>query len=61
MFLFLPLALTEALKFDDTFKMKNKIILSILTVIACTLGYMSMAVLKRINCSLVVKYMPSDG
>ncbi|ORX55415.1 hypothetical protein BCR36DRAFT_347238 [Piromyces finnis] len=60
-FLFLPLALSEVLKFDDTFKMKNKLIISILITMICIVGYMTMSGLKQINCSIVVKYVPSDS
>jgi len=59
--IFLPLALIEVLKFDDTFKMKKKIINSVLTTILCALGYLTLSLVKRINCSLVVKYVPSDS
>ncbi|ORX82936.1 hypothetical protein BCR32DRAFT_292326 [Anaeromyces robustus] len=61
LFIFLPLALIEILKFDDTFRMKKKIVKSILTTFLCVLGYMTMSVVKPLNCSFLVKYIPSDS
>jgi hypothetical protein len=59
--IFLPMALIEVVKFDDTFKMKRKIINAILATFLCFLGYMTMSVIKRVNCSVIVKYIPSDS
>ncbi|ORY79601.1 hypothetical protein LY90DRAFT_664666 [Neocallimastix californiae] len=58
--IFLPLALIEVLKFDDTFKMKKKIIYSILLTFLCFIGFITFSSVKQINCSIIVKYIPSD-
>eukprot|EP00833_Pecoramyces_ruminatium_P008846 jgi/Orpsp1_1/1182878/evm.model.c7180000083021.1 len=60
MFVFLPLAFVEVLKFDDAFKMKRKIIKAIVTTIICFIGYIVISLSSKIACSTFVKILPSD-
>jgi len=56
----LPSAFIEALKFEDTCKMKKKIINTIVALGLCIIGYLLFSLFKPINCSVIVKYLPSD-
>ncbi|ORX43668.1 hypothetical protein BCR36DRAFT_360904 [Piromyces finnis] len=58
MFLFLPLALIEALKFDDKFKMKKIIILLVILNIIYGFGFFSGSQLNKFNCSKLIQYIP---
>ncbi|ORX83628.1 hypothetical protein BCR32DRAFT_266852 [Anaeromyces robustus] len=58
LFLFLPLALLEALKFDDKFKMKKTIIMSTLLHIIYFTGFFLESLVIKINCSIIVQYIP---
>jgi len=56
--LFLPLALSEALKFDDKFRMKKSIIFIIVAHIIYFLGFIFGATINRLKCSSFVQYAP---
>jgi len=56
--IFLPLALIEALKFDDKFKMKKAIITLILLHIIYFVGFFLGALIVKLNCSIMVQYTP---
>jgi len=57
---FLPLALIEAIKFDDKFKMKKKIIILILLHIIFFVGFFLEALVTILNCSIIVQYAPAS-
>jgi len=56
--LFLPMALNEALKFDDKFRMKKSIIFIIVAHIIYFLGFIFGATINRLKCSSFVQYAP---
>jgi len=58
LFVFLPLATIEALKFDDKFKMKKSIIFIIIAHIIYSLGYFLGALVTKVSCSKFVQYTP---
>jgi len=58
LFVFLPLATIEALKFDDKFKMKKSIIFIIIAHVIYSLGYFLGALVTKVSCSKFVQYTP---
>ncbi|ORX84865.1 hypothetical protein BCR32DRAFT_291034 [Anaeromyces robustus] len=56
--IFSPLALIEALKFDDKFRMKKTVVLLILVHIIYFTGFFLGALVKKLNCSVFVQYTP---
>jgi len=55
---FLPLALIEALKFDDKFKMKKSIVILIIANIGYFVGFLLGALVNKIKCAPFVQYAP---
>jgi len=60
-FLYVPYILNELRKIEDTFKIKNLIYISVISMFICVIGYLITSLIPEYNCTPeFIRFWPTD-